>query len=300
MNFSQLNYILAVDHYRNFSKAAAHCRVAQSTLSKEIQRLEKEFDILIFDRTRQPVTPTMKGSDLIELAKIIIENQQKFIAMAQKTHNLPSGNFRLGVQSLLAPYLLPLFIADLSEKYKDLHIEIMELSQKGMLRRFENEQLDGAIIISPFIKSGFYESSLFKEDFVLYLNEDHPLLKKEEVEWESIPTGELILHESFKTHLLKSGELKDRGKSDPLRNTNYQSGSLETIRKIIDRNGGITLLPELSTLYMGQRRLKLVRKIVNPIPSQMISFVSPRGFEKRRVTKVIKQEILDSLPRKEG
>ncbi len=300
MNFSQLKYIVAVEQARNFSRAAESCGVAQSTLSKEIQRLEKEFSIIIFDRTRQPVIPTMKGADLIEQAKIILENQQHFIEIAKKTENLPSGEFRLGIQNLLAPYLLPLFITNLSKKYKDLNIEILELSQKGMLRRFENEQLDSAIIIAPFIKSGFYENPLFKEDFVLYLNENNFLLEKEEVEWNSIPSGELILHETFRTHLLRSGEFLKSGNSDALRNTNYQNGSLETIRKIIDRNGGITLLPELSTLYMGARRLKLVRKIVNPVPSQMISLTSPRGFEKRRVTKVIKQEILESSPGKKG
>lgn len=163
-----------------------------------------------------------------------------------------------------------------------------------MLRRFEQEELDGALIIAPFLKSGFYQSNLFKEDFVLYLNSNHPLLQKELVEWDDIPSQELILHETFKDHLLKMGELKE--KATPLQNTHYQSGSLETIRKIIDRNGGLTLLPELSTLYMGERRLKLVRKIVHPIPSQMIALISPRGFEKRRITKVIKNEILKSLP----
>lgn len=298
MNFSQLKYIITVDQYRNFSKAAESCGVAQSTLSKAIQRLEKKLGVMIFDRTRQPVTPTMKGADLIEQAKIILEGQQHFLEIAKKTENLPSGKFRLGIQNLLAPYLLPLFITNLSKKYKDLNIEILELSQKGMLRRFENEQLDSAIIIAPFIKSGFYENPLFKEDFVLYLNENNTLLDKEEVGWNSIPSAELILHETFRAHLLKSGEFIKSENSDPLRNTNYQSGSLETIRKIIDRNGGITLLPELSTLYMGARRLKLVRKIVNPVPSQMIALISPRGFEKRRVTKVIKQEILESLPEK--
>lgn len=294
MNFSQLKYIVALDQLRNFSKAAEKCGVAQSTLSKEVQRLEKEFGVIIFDRTRQPVTPTMKGADLIEQAKRILEHQRTFAQIAAKTSNLPSGKFRLGIQNLLAPYLLPLFIGRLSKKYKALKIEVQELSQSGMLRRFEQGELDAALIIAPFLKSGFYESNLFKEDFVLYLNANHPLLQKELVEWNDIPSQELILHETFKEHLLKMGELKE--KTTSLQNTHYQSGSLETIRKIIDRNGGLTLLPELSTLYMGERRLRLVRKIVHPVPSQMISLISPRGFEKQRITKVIKNEILKSMP----
>lgn len=298
MNFSQLKYIIEVDRHRNFSRAAEACNVAQSTLSKEIQRLEKEFNIIIFDRTRQPVIPTMKGIDLIAQAKTIIAAQKDFINIAQKTHNLPTGKFRLGIQNLIAPYLLPLFIGHLSKEYEDLNIEVLELSQKGMLRRFEQGELDSAIIISPFIKHGFYESELFREDFVLYLHEASPLLKEEQVEWNSIINDDLILHENFKHRLIESGTIKEENVIKQLQNTNYQNGSLETIRKIIDRNGGMTLLPELSTIYMGERRIKLVRKIVNPVPSQMISLISPRGFEKRRITKVIKEEILGGLPKK--
>ena len=293
MNFSQLKYIIAVDKHRNFARAAEECDIAQSTLSKEIQRLEKEFDVMLFDRSRHPVTPTMKGIDLIHQAKIILEEQHSFIDIAQKKSNRPSGNFQLAILPMLAPYLLPLFIQSLAKKYPELNIAVLELTPQEMIDHFEQDELDGAITVAPFIREGFYEDPLFEEDFVLYVGPEHPLSKKEKVSWEEIPTEELILHEGF-YHYMHISDAIEKATDISLKNLsniNYQSGSLETIRKIIDRNGGLTLLPKLSCIYMGARRLEMVRPIIHPTLKRTISLVTARGFEKNRMTKVIKEEI---------
>lgn len=300
MNFNQLKYIVAVDRHRNFARAADECDIAQSTLSKEIQRLEKEFDIMIFDRSRHPVTPTMKGADLIQQAKIILQEEKLFIESARKMNNRPQGNFRLGILPMLAPYLLPLFIRTLGKKYPELTLQVSEITSKEMVYYFENEDLDAAIAIMPFIKEGYYEEPLFKEDFVLYVSPKHPLAGKVEVQWPDIVADELILHQDIRNYLLSPESNTDRTPFtlNKLNNISYQSGSLETIRKIIDRNGGLTLLPELACLYMGERRLKMVRPITNPQLSRTIALVTQRGFEKNRITKVIKKEILAGLPGK--
>lgn len=293
MNFNQLKYIIAVDRQRNFARAAEECEIAQSTLSKEIQRLEKEFKIIIFDRSRHPVTPTMKGVDLIHQAKIILEEHKQFIDIAQKMTNRPAGEFRLGIMYMLAPYLLPLFIRSLGKRYPELNVEVVELSPREMAHHFEQNELDGAITIAPFLKEGYYEAPLYEEDFVLYINPQHPLSKKKELSWSDIPLNQLVLHEAFESYLLSSEEIKNKTKN--FDNINYQSGSLETIRKIIERNGGLTLLPKLACIYMGGRRLKMVRPIINPVLKREVIFVTPRGFEKNRITKVIKKEILFGL-----
>jgi LysR family hydrogen peroxide-inducible transcriptional activator len=302
MNFNQLKYIVAVDRHRSFNRAADECEVAQSTLSKEIQRLEKEFGIMIFDRSRFPVTPTMKGADLIHQAGIILEEQRHFTEIARKMNNKPAGNFHLAISPLLAPYLLPLFISSLSKKYPELNLEIEELSSKEILALFEEGDLDGAIILSPFIKDGYYEEPIFKEDFILYISPQHPLYSKAEILWSDIPVNELLLQEEFKNNLLHydDGENSIALNLNKHGNINYQSGSLETIRKVIDRNGGLTLLPELACLYMGERRLEMVRPITGPKISRTVALVTPRGFEKNRITKVIKKELLNNLPRKKS
>ncbi len=299
MNFNQLKYIIAVDLYRNFAQAADNCDVAQSTLSREIQRLEKEFGIMIFDRSRHPVVPTMKGVDLIKQAKILLNEYHRFIEIASKKDNLPAGDFRLGIIPGLAPYLLPLFTTRLSKKYPELNLKISEVSEREIEEGFKNQRLDAALTIAPFFKSGFYEDPLFEESFVLYLNNKHPLSQKKIVNWEDIPVDELILQEGIQSFLLNQENKKNDLSLLPkkLQNVAYENSSLETIRKIIDLNGGLTLLPHLSTLYMGPRRLKMVREIQSPSLTRTIILITPRGFEKNRILKVVKKEILAGLPK---
>lgn len=296
MNFNQLKYIVSVDKHRSFARAADECEIAQSTLSKEIQRLEKEFGIMIFDRSRFPVTTTMKGADLIVKAREILENQRHFIEIARKMNNRPEGTFHLGILPLLAPYLLPLFVSSLAKKYPELHVEIREFTSKEMITHFEDGTLDGAITMTPFIKEGYYEEKLLQENFVLYISPKHPLFEKEEVKWTDIPLDELILHEDFRHYFLPENKNGLTLLNKSSNNIQYESGSLETIRKIIDLNGGLTLLPELACRYMGERRLKMVRIITGHDLRKTISLVTPRGFEKSRITKVIKKEILANLP----
>jgi LysR family hydrogen peroxide-inducible transcriptional activator len=297
MNFNQLRYIISVDKYRNFARAADECDIAQSTLSREIQRLEKEFQIMIFDRSKHPVVPTIKGIELISQARKIIQAHDEFIKIAIKKNNEPAGDFRLGILPGLAPYLLPLFTQQLSEKYPLLNLKIFELGAKEMEAYFENEKLDGALSLSPFIKKGFYEESLFDERFVLYVNSKHKLAQQAVVKWEDIPINELILQEDIKDFLLSKDSSQINVPVKKLKNLAFENGSLETIRKIIDRNGGLTLLPHLATLYMGERRLKMVREIVSPVLTRTIIFVTPRGFEKNRNIKAIKKEIIAGIPK---
>ncbi len=293
MNFNQLEYIVSVDRHRNFARAA------DETLSKEIQRLEKEFKIMIFDRSRHPVVPTMKGIDLIKQAKKILEEQELFKNIAGERDNRPFGDFRLAIIPGLAPYIIPLFTRQLSLKYPELNLKIFETGPKEMIENFENESLDGAITIAPFLKKGYYEDKLFEERFVLYVNLKNKIFDSEKIKWNDIPLDELILQEDTREFLLN----KDSQKKDlpitvsKLKNIAFENGSLETIRKIIDRNGGLTLIPHLATLYMGERRLKMVREIESPTLARTIIFVTPRGFEKNRMTKVIKKEIIANLPK---
>ncbi|MGB3345525.1 MAG: LysR substrate-binding domain-containing protein [Aequorivita sp.] len=296
MNFHQLKYIVSVDKHRNFSRAAEECQIAQSTLSREIQRLEQEFDIMIFDRTRRPVAPTMKGIDLIDQAKRILKEEELFISIAEKKENRPSGNFKLGILTSLAPYLIPLFIDRINKKYPELNLELFEMGTVEMLENFERDTLDGAISIAPFRKEGFYETPLFEEEFVLYVGRNHKLSRSSSVMWADIPLNELILPEGMKYYFLgQNPSLLHPEVSD--KTISYQNASLETIRKIIDRNGGLTLIPQLACLYMGDRRLEMVRPIKNPVLNRTINFVAPRGFQKTRLSKAILREIIASIPK---
>lgn len=294
MNFSQLKYIVAVDKHRNFNRAAHECNVAQSTLSKEIQRLEKEFNIIIFDRSRHPVVPTLKGKDIIKHSVEILKHQKEFIATALTYDNLPAGEFRLGILSFLAPYLLPLLAQKLNDRYPRLELIIEEAENEVLTKKLSDNALDAVIGMAPFQKEGFYETKLFQEEFALYLHENHPLAGLPEIHWKDIPQEELILHKDLQSHFC-GNRLGDQACKIGAKH-HISGNSLETIRKIVDRSGGMTIIPELASLYMGERRKKMLRTIKDPSFVKTISLVAPRGFEKKRILKVLRREIRNSVP----
>lgn len=293
MNFNQLKYIIAVDRHRNFNRAAHECDVAQSTLSKEIQRLEKEFNIVIFDRSRHPVVPTMKGEDLLKHSVEILKHQKKFVQTALTYDNLPEGEFRLGILSFLAPYLLPLFVQNLSDKYPRLELIIEEAENNVLTEKLAEGTLDAVIGMAPFQKEGFYETKLFQEEFVLYLHEDHFLAEFPKIHWKDIPQEEMILHRDLQSHFC-GNQLGDEACKIGIKH-HVSGNSLETIRKMVDRSGGMTLIPELAGLYMGERRKKMLRRMKDPDFVKTISLIAPRGFEKKRVLKVLRREIRNSI-----
>ena len=162
MNFQQLNYILALNKFQNFHRAAIACNVSPSALSTGIKELEEEYDIIIFDRTRIPVIPTLKGLDLLRKAKEIMIQREEFIRIAKRRDTKISGTIDLAITEILAPYLSPSLIASMQQKYPDLSLNILELSDRSIEELLRTDSIDSAIMISPNLHHEYYEYKLYK------------------------------------------------------------------------------------------------------------------------------------------
>jgi LysR family hydrogen peroxide-inducible transcriptional activator len=296
MNFRQLEYIIAVDRYRNFKRASIACDVAQSTLSKEIQRLEKEFDIIVFDRSRQPVLPTLKGLDIIRKAKEIRFQQKEFIQMALEKKNEISGQINLAITEILAPYITPIFIKTIAKKYPKLEIKILELSDRRIEDYLINEQVDAAVMINPSLTHGYYEQKLYKEKFCIYSTE----LKNKHNNFISlvdINFNEILLHEDLRDLLIR--QIKELGSQsfETLRNNRikYLKGNLETLKNIIDLNGGTMFLPKIAATYMSKKHLTRIFTFKENTLELDVNLVSTRGFEKKRIIKQLVNELTNLL-----
>tara|TARA_B100000767_G_scaffold244225_1_gene242371 strand:+ start:2715 stop:3620 length:906 start_codon:yes stop_codon:yes gene_type:complete len=296
MNFRQLEYIIAVDRYRNFKRASIACDVAQSTLSKEIQRLEKEFDIIVFDRSRQPVLPTLKGLDIIRKAKEIRFQQKEFIQMALEKKNEISGQINLAITEILAPYITPIFIKTIAKKYPKLEIKILELSDRRIEDYLINEQVDAAVMINPSLTHGYYEQKLYKEKFCIYSTE----LKNRHNNFISlvdINFNEILLHEDLRDLLIR--QIKELGSQsfETLRNNRikYLKGNLETLKNIIDLNGGTMFLPKIAATYMSKKHLTRIFTFKENTLELDVNLVSTRGFEKKRIIKQLVNELTNLL-----
>ena len=292
MNFRQLEYIIAVDRYRNFKRAAIACDVAQSTLSKEIQRIEKEFDIIIFDRSRQPVVPTLKGLDIILKAKEIRFQQKEFIQMALLNENEISGKINLAITEILAPYITPILIKAISKKYPKLEIKILELSDRRIEDYLINDQVDAAVIINPSLTHGYYEQKLYKEELCIYSTE----LKNEVqnmISLSDINFHKILLHEDLRDLLIQQIKELETQSSETLKKINikYLKGNLETLKNIIDVNGGTMFLPKIAKIYLSKNHKKNIFTFKENTLDLDVKLVSTRGFEKKRIIKQLVNEL---------
>ncbi len=299
MTLSQLQYIIALNKHRHFSKAAERCNVTQPTLSVQIRKLEKELGIVIFDRTKNPVVPTQEGELLLAQAHTILEEAKKLKTLATNKRIGISGQLKIAVLPSLAPYLLPLFIGSFLEKYPNVELEIVELHNYQIFGRLRQDRADVAITIAPIEVSGFYALPIFQEPIAVYLGKEHFLAAKNKLDINDVDVSECILTDDShsmgdvieKLQGNKKGGKKETSMSDNLK---YRSGSIESICRIIERNGGITLLPYLATLYMGERQRKFVR-FFEDTPHRQVIFLTQRGFEKQKMIDLLREEILGSL-----
>ncbi len=299
MNFSltQLSYIVAVDTYRHYVKAAQDCCVSQPTLSMQIKKMEESVGQNIFDRTKQPLVPTELGVLLIEQARKILAESEKINELVQIHNGEVYGKLSIGIIPTLAPYLLPRFIGDFSRQYPQVSLSVKELNTKDIISMLQRDIIDVGILVTPLEEQSLTEEPLFYEEFKVYMNLRSGLSKK------AISIEELINH---KLWLLNEGNcFRDQTinlcASDQINNNEisfeYESGSLNTLIKMVDIEGGATLIPELAVLDLDKEKVKQVRDIKSTkIPLREVSIVYSRRQAKKRIIKHLKKSIMDNVP----
>ena len=240
MNIQHLQYVLAVDTHRHFAKAAEKCFVTQPTLSMMIRKLEDELGVKIFDRSKQPVVPTEAGEKVIAQAKMILQEVNRMEVIISELKGEIKGELKLGIIPTVAPYLLPLFLNSFLKKYPRLKIKITELTTRQIIERLRSHHLDAGILATPLNNDSLSEQPLYYEQFVVYASGDEKLMKKKFLLPGDIDPNHLWLLEEghcLRSQVLNLCELRKK----ELENSNleYEAGSIETLKKIVDFNNGI-------------------------------------------------------------
>ncbi|MCA6078421.1 LysR substrate-binding domain-containing protein [Fulvivirga sedimenti] len=295
MTIIQLEYIIAVDIYRHFGRAAESCHITQPTLSMQIQKLEDQLGVLIFDRAKTPVEPTDAGTRIIEQAKVVIHEMRKIQEMVSAERGEISGELTIGVIPTISPYLLPLFINQFLDKYPDVILHIEEMITSDVLRHLKSERIDIGLIVTPLEDSDYSVKPLYYEDFVGYVSNKNEYYGKNELDAKNLHTEELLLLNEghcFRDQVLKiCGDYKSTN-----RRFTYESGSLEALKKLVDKHGGMTLLPSLATVDMDPESSAKLRYFKAPVPVREVSLVTHKNFVKTGLARAIYNEILESIP----
>lgn len=295
---TQLQYLIAVDEEKHFGRAAEKCSVSQPSLSTQIQKVEEELDLVIFDRSQKPIMVTEEGRAIIDQARATLKEHNKLYALAQGSSIEPKGDFHLGIIPTLAPYIVPLFLGKFSKEFPDVRLKISELQTDDILKLLKNDGVDAGLLVTPLNDEGLIERHLFYEPFYAYISEGHRLLEKNELAHDDLLDQDLWLLEEghcFREQMLKVCSLRNSNRVLP--NVEFASGSLETLRKLVKRSKGYTLLPELAVDDLGKKeRDKHLRSFQGPVPTREVSLIHSRSFLKERIISALEKVIVDELP----
>jgi LysR family hydrogen peroxide-inducible transcriptional activator len=295
MTLTQLEYIVSLDTHRHFAMAAEKCFVTQPTLSMQIQKLEEELAVKIFDRTKQPVIPSEIGTGIIAQARIILHEAEMIKQIINEQKDTLSGELRIGIIPTLAPYLLPSLYKCIKGKYPNLNLIVKESITEEVIHNLKNNRLDCGLVVTPLKDPSIKEDVLFYEELFVYVSKKNSLFDKKYVLAKEIDPDQLWLLEEghcFRSQILNLCELK---KSSDL-HFKYQTGNIETLKRMVDKSDGITILPELAIREFSPSQHKLVKRLKQPSPAREVSLVTHRDHIKTKLIKALKEEILNIVP----
>jgi LysR family hydrogen peroxide-inducible transcriptional activator len=297
ITLAQMEYLIAVDKYGSFVEAAKNCFVTQPTLSMQIQKLEKEIGALIFDRSKQPVVTTEIGRQIIAQTRIVLLETSKIQEVVNSHSNIISGQLKIGIIPTVAPYLVPLFLEKFLEKYPKIEVSIDELQTRMIIDKLRKDEIDIAMLATPLNKNDLIEKPLYYEPFVGYVAPSHRLYKKKKITAKDLSLADMwVLNEG---HCFRGQTLQICGDGEVIDNhmLHFGSGNLGMLKKLVDRNFGMTLIPYLSALEVKKTsKSDMLREFENPAPTREISLVYRREYFKKNMITALEKVILSCLP----
>ena len=196
MTITQLEYIVAVDTYRSFVMAAEKCFVTQPTLSMQVQKLEDTLGVKIFDRSKQPVTPTEIGVEIIDQARIMLAESEKIKEIITDRQKELSGELKVGIIPTISPYILPKIISGFIHKYPQVKLIVWEQTTEEIIQQLKLGTLDCGILSTPLRETALTEIPVFYENFVAYVSKNSKLSKKKNISPDDIDMEEIwVLNE---------------------------------------------------------------------------------------------------------
>ncbi len=292
MTLQQLEYIVALDNTRHFVRAAAVCGVTQPTLSTLVRNLEDELDCRIFDRSGLPLRPTPAGEGIIRHARRVLQQVLQLKESVAALKGGLGGGLHLTIIPTVASSLLAPFLAVFREKYPTVSLKISEMQTETIIRKLHAAEIDMAILSGPLGDPQLLEIPLYYEKFVAYLSPDEAHLKKKSVSIDEL--GEEGLWVLEDGHCLRSQVLNYCESQSRI--TTYEAGSIENLVKIVDRNGGYTIIPELHVQLMQKHQQKHVRPISGTQAVREISLVVHQDYIREGMMNAVADCVKQVLP----
>ncbi len=287
MTIQQLKYAIILDQEKSYAKASLKLNIAQPTLSLQIQKLEQELKIKIFDRAKNPIETTSLGLEFIRQAKNVQNEMDKLEFLFSDSSKKIKGEFKFGIIPTVASSILVKILPNLTKKYPDLILKIYEISTKEIIELLNKNELDMGLLATPLGFSKLKETPIYYEPFTVYLS---PKLNssKKEINLEDYLENEIFIlgeEHCFRNQSLKLCKNKAVSR--------IESGSFDTIKKLVDSNLGIAILPKFEDVNDSSRK----KNLKGYLHAREISLITNQNFYKNHILKAIQQEIISVIPK---
>ncbi len=296
MTITQLSYVLAVAENQNFTKAAEKCFVTQPTLSMQIQKLEDELDILIFDRSKKPIELTDVGRKIVNQARNIVNESYRIQDIVDQQKGFIGGEFKLGIIPTVMPTLLPIFLKSFIKKYPKIKLKIEEMTTDEIISRIKDGHLDAAIAATPLLDAAIKERVLYFEPFVCYIPKSHRLNSNKKIDIADLDISDMLLLEDghcFRDGVINLCKAFKNNLEDPFQ---LESGSIETLVKLSNEGLGMTLLPYLHTLDIKESEKENLHYFIEPSPAREVSLIYHKSELKLQIIEAL-QDVIAGLVR---
>lgn len=291
MTITQLYYVLAVAENQNFTKAAEKCFVTQPTLSMQIQKLEDQLDVQIFDRSKKPIELTDVGKKIVTQARNIVNESYRIQDIVDQQKGFIGGEFRLGIIPTVMPTLLPMFLKTFIKKHPKVKLKIEELTTEEIMLRIADGHLDAAIAATPLEHEQIKERVLYYEPFVSYIPKNHRLHKTKKIDVSDLDISDMLLLEDghcFRDGVINLCKVFKDHVDDKFQ---LESGSIETLIKLSNEGLGMTLLPYLHTLDINDKEKENLHYFNEPSPAREVSIIYHKSELKMQIIEALQDVI---------
>lgn len=294
MTLQQLRYIIAIDEYRHFRKAAEACGLTQSTLSLMVKKMEEELDVLLFDRNAHPIAPTQIGRRVIDQAKVVLYNVEQISEMTRSEKKAVSGPLKIALISTVAPVLVSGLFKHIGESAPSISLKTEEMLTDTIKDKLRKTEVDMGIMTGPVLDADLLEIPLYRERFFAYVSQENPAYSLEKISKETLLRQPLwIMRDGLGQ--LDPAELDER---DSTYERLYEGGRVGALIQVVNNNGGITIVPETHINLIMYSQQKNLRPIVEPVPSRTISLVIRNDYIHEAVLNTVVKAIKRIIPGK--
>ncbi|WP_044173110.1 LysR family transcriptional regulator [Flectobacillus major] len=243
MDIRQLECFLGVASELHFSRAAEKLFIAQPALSRHIQQLEEELDVLLFERDKRNVKLTSAGAYLQKEAIRILSQLDYIKQRTQQVHKGEEGELRIAHPGSAVYSVLPTLLSALKLYFPKIRTALSEVLETKLFESLHNYQVDVGFVREPIPDKYLNSRLVFEEYFSLVVPPNHVLTKENFKGLHQVKDEPFILPPRYAGSVYHDILLKMCEREGFLPNIIHESNFGTTILKLVENNLGVSLLP---------------------------------------------------------